>query len=29
MVAYKFGEKSAEKLSSTGFREVTFKSYSR
>ncbi|KAK6156499.1 hypothetical protein DH2020_010747 [Rehmannia glutinosa] len=28
VVAYKFGEKSAEKLSSVGFRDVTFKSYS-
>lgn len=27
VVAYKFGEKSAEKLTSTGFRDVTFKSY--
>ncbi|KAL7137723.1 hypothetical protein ABFS83_10G111800 [Erythranthe nasuta] len=27
VVAYKFGEKSAEKLSSTGFRDTTFKSY--
>ncbi|XP_057768820.1 uncharacterized protein LOC130988868 [Salvia miltiorrhiza] len=27
VVAYKFGEKSAQKLSSTGFRDVTFKSY--
>ncbi|KAG6411586.1 hypothetical protein SASPL_129669 [Salvia splendens] len=27
VVAYKFGEKSAEKVTSTGFRDVTFKSY--
>ncbi|KAG8372704.1 hypothetical protein BUALT_Bualt12G0094400 [Buddleja alternifolia] len=28
VVAHKFGDKSAEKLSSAGFRDVTFKSYS-
>ncbi|KAL3825137.1 hypothetical protein ACJIZ3_021166 [Penstemon smallii] len=29
VVAYKFGEKSSEKLSSAGFQDLTFKSYSR
>ncbi|KAL3839860.1 hypothetical protein ACJIZ3_024451 [Penstemon smallii] len=29
VVAYKFGEKSSEKLSSSGFQDVTFKPYSR
>lgn len=28
VVAHKFGEKSANKLSSCGFQDVTFKSYS-
>ena len=29
VVMYKFGEKSSRALSSTGFQDVTFKSYAR